>query len=180
MIVFVVVFCLLISLGFGLASAWSDFKGLTIPNIYSVAIVLAFAPAYAAVYFLAPEADYFSTLSNHVLAGAIVFGITFVLFALKFIGAGDSKLSAAFAVWTGTAGLFPFLFFMTVVGGVLGLATVILRKFKPFKNVQNEGWIAKAQTGENAVPYGIAIFLGAFMAFYQLDYFNVIKLVTLE
>ncbi len=172
MLLFVVIFCVVVALGFCLASAWSDWNGLTIPNVYPAGIIVTFVIAYAAVMFMAPDAGYFADLKSHLLSLALVFGATFVLFSLRMIGAGDSKLAAAVAIWTGFKGLIPFLFFMGIMGAVLSIAALMIRKAKPVKEPKADSWIDKLQKGENAVPYGIAIAVGALIAFYEIGYFD--------
>jgi prepilin peptidase CpaA len=172
MLVFIVIFSVIVAMGFGLASAWSDFKGFTISNVYSIGVILAFVPAFLAVTLMAPEAAYFASWKSHLIAAAGVFAVTFVLFTTNMIGAGDSKLCTAYALWVGLLGLPSFLFFMTVFGGLLGLMTLIFRKWKPFKAPAEGSWIAKAQEGASEVPYGIAIVIGALIAFIQSGYFD--------
>jgi prepilin peptidase CpaA len=172
MILFLVVFCVLIAVGFSMASAISDFRSMTIPNIYSALIILAFVPAYAADFFSGHGMEYFADWSSHALAAILVFAITFVLFVLKVMGAGDSKLCSALALWVGVAGLPAFLFYMAVTGAVLGIITKILNK-KPLVSAPLEGsWIDKSQKGQGGVPYGIAICVGAIVAFYMQGYFS--------
>lgn len=179
MLIFIVIFCVIVALGFGLASAWSDFKGFTISNAYSIGVILAFIPAFLAVFFLVPEAAYFASWKSHLLAAAIMFAVTFVLFTLHMIGAGDSKLATAYALWVGIMGIPAFLFYMTVTGGLLGVATLVLRRWKPFTAPPEGGWIARAQAGSSEVPYGIAIVVGAVVAFFQSGYFNPDRLAGL-
>ena len=179
LVVFVLTFCALIALGFGALAAWSDFNRLTIPNINSIYIGAAFIPAYLATLILAPEASVFGSWKSHLLAGFIVFVITYGLFYFKLIGGGDSKLLTVFALWVGTAGLLPLLFFMALFGGLLGVATLAIGKLKPVKEPKPESWIAKAQSGGQDVPYGIAIFTGALVAFWQNGYINPQSLVTI-
>ncbi|MEM6780366.1 MAG: prepilin peptidase [Pseudomonadota bacterium] len=179
MLLFVVIFCVVVALGFCLAAAWSDWGGMQIPNAYPAGIIVTFAIAYAAVYFMAPDAEYFMDIKSHLLSLVFIFATTFVLFSLKMIGAGDSKLAAAVAVWTGFKGLLPFLFFMGIAGGVLGVAALIIRKSKPFKEPKENSWIDKIQKGESAVPYGIAIAIGAMFAFYHVGYFDAESLTAL-
>lgn len=66
----------------------------------------------------------------------------------------------------------PFLFYMALVGGVLGLVALALRKWKPVKNPAEGSWIARVQAGENKVPYGAAIAAGALASFVELGYFS--------
>lgn len=179
MILFLVVFCMLVVIGFGVASAISDFKSMTIPNIYAGFIVLAFIPAYLADVLTGAGMEFFAPWKSHLIAGALVFIVTFILFSVRIIGAGDSKLCSALALWVGVGGLAPYLFYMAVVGALLGLATKIIHVRKPFKNPSPGGWIAKSQNGELGVPYGIAICFGLIVAFYQLDYFSPEKLALL-
>ncbi len=169
-LVFIVVFCALIALGFGGAAAWSDVTRLKIPNLYAAYIVAAFIPAFAAHAFFAPEVTIFSSLGNHLIAAFVVLGVTYIMFYLKLIGGGDSKLLSVYALWTGLSGLLPFLFFMSLFGGVLGLATLYMKKNKPFEKVKEGSWVEKSQNGGQDVPYGMAIFLGGLIAFWQVGY----------
>lgn len=179
MILFLIVFCMMAALGFGIAAAISDFRSMTIPNVYAACIVLAFVPAYLADAFTGAGTEFFVSWKSHAFAGGIVFLITFLLFTARVIGAGDSKLCSAFAVWVGTAGLINFLFYMAVLGAVLGIATKVMGHKKLVAAPREGSWVAKSQAGEMGVPYGIAICFGAIVAFYQLGYFSPEKLALL-
>lgn len=178
-LLFILVFCALIALGFGGAAAWSDYTRMNIPNLYSIAIILSFIPAFAAMKFFAPDVTYFGNWQSHLITFVAVFAVTYVLFLLKFIGGGDSKLITAYALWTGFQGLMPFLFFMALIGGVLGLITLLLGKVKLVKKPKRGSWVAKAQNGKREVPYGIAIFTGAIIAFWQINYLEPETLISL-
>lgn len=158
-------------IGTGVLAAWSDFKGLTIPNSYSLIVIVVFFVTYGLLWAFGREDMFFPFLS-HILAALIIFGVTMGMFALNAIGAADSKLATAFALWVGLKGLFPFLFFMSLFGGVLGIGALILKKYKPLKAVPAGTWLARVQGGENKVPYGIAIVLGALASFVNLGYFR--------
>lgn len=179
MTLFLVVFCMLVALGFAIASAISDYRSMTIPNVYAAGIVLAFIPAYLADMFSGNGVEFFAPWTMHLGAAVLVFILSFALFAARVMGAGDSKLCSAVALWTGLTGLAPFLFYMAITGAVLGIATKIMNK-KTLVAAPLEGsWIDKSQKGQMGVPYGIAIAVGAIIAFYQLGYFepeNIIKL----
>ncbi len=170
MTIFIVLICAIIALGFGAASAWSDFRHLIIPNLYSIFIVATFVPAFLAVTFLAPESTYFDTWKSHILAAVMIFIITYALFFFKLFGGGDAKLLSALALWVGLSGLIPLLFAMAMMGAVLSISTLALRQWKPVKNPTKDSWIEKAQNGENKVPYGVAIFVGAVTSFWQIGY----------
>lgn len=168
----IILFCLIVAIGFGAASALSDFNSLTIPNIYVIGVLLAFLPAYGVLFFVDPEISIFSSLKSHLVSFGLGLGITFILFATKMIGAGDSKLFAAYALWVSIDGIMPFLFFMSLTGGVLAAASWAIKKYKPFKNPKEKSWISEIQAGRSAVPYGIAIFVGVLFAFGYQGYFT--------
>lgn len=169
----------MVALGFGIASAISDFRSMTIPNLYAGLIVLAFIPAYLADAFTGNGVEFFASWKSHVIAAVLIFIITFVLFSARVIGAGDSKLCSAFALWTGLTGLAPFLFYMAIIGALLGISTKIMNKRQLVAEPKEGSWVAKSQAGELGVPYGIAICFGAIVAFYQLGYFSPEKLALL-
>lgn len=176
MTLFIVVFCMLIALGFAIAAGVADFKTMNIPNIYSLGIILAFLPAFATDALSGDGMEFFASWKSHLIAGVGMFGVTFLLFSLGMIGAGDSKLSSALSLWVGIPGLPAFLFYMAITGALLGVATKVMNKRVVVEGPKEESWIAKAQAGGVGVPYGIAIALGAIIAFYQLGYFSPEKL----
>ena len=179
MVLFLIVFCMIVAIGFGIASAISDFRTMTIPNLYAGLIVLAFIPAYLADAMAGGGMEFFAPWKSHLLAGGIMFVITFLLFTAKVIGAGDSKLCSAFALWVGVSGLASYLFYMAILGALLGIATKVLQGRQLIPSAKEGSWIAKSQLGGNGVPYGIAICFGAIVAFYSLGYFSPEKLALL-
>lgn len=171
-LLYLVVFalCVLVALMAGVLSGISDYKGLMIPNRYSVIIIVSFFLGYAALRAGGYQDDFLSPLLSHIMAAGAVFVLTFVMFAVNVWGAGDSKLALAYSLWTGLAGLQTFIVVMAFTGGLLGIAALLLKKYKPFPNAKEGLWVAKVQQGVNAVPYGIAIVAGAFAAFFDLGY----------
>jgi prepilin peptidase CpaA len=144
-----------------LFSCMSDVRSLRIPNLYALAILVCFVPAW----LTSPAA--FGPLWYHVTAMGIMFVLTYIMFCQGMMGGGDSKLGTALGLWVGLKGLLPFVFYMALMGGVLGLLTVGLQKKKLFINPKPGSWIEQAQAGQNAVPYGIAISFGSWAAFYH-------------
>jgi prepilin peptidase CpaA len=145
-------------------SAVSDVRSLRIPNLHCLIILVCFIPAY----FATP--DLFGGWIHHLGAVAVMFIVTYLMFTAGMMGGGDSKLGSALALWVGLPALLPFLFYMAVMGGVLGVATLYIRKHKPFKTPLTGSWVAQVQDGRNAVPYGVAISFGFWMALIHNDF----------
>ena len=163
--------CLFIAIGTGVFAGLSDIRGLKIPNLYSGVVILAFVACYGLLWAFG-RGDVFSSLSSHLLGAVIVFGVTAAMFAFGMIGAADSKLGTAYALWVGLLGIFPFLFYMTLAGGVLGVVSLVIKKRKPFKSPSKGSWVAQVQAGESKVPYGVAIVFGALASFVNIGYFD--------
>lgn len=166
----VFLFSVIVALGAGAFAAWSDFKSMTIPNECHMIVIGAFCFALASVHF--SGIDVFSQLPWHLGAAAGIFVVTFLMFQAGMMGGGDSKLLSVYALWTAWVGLLPLIFYMAVFGAVLAVAAITIKKKKPFKDPVPESWLGRVQAGENRVPYGIPIFLGAVVAFIQLGYLS--------
>ncbi len=173
MMISLIVFILCFStvLVVGVLSARSDFRGMVIPNEYSVIVLAAFVVAYLATNFFGVLMFY--SLSSHLLAGGLVFGVTLALFGLGMIGAADSKLTSVYALWLGMHGVLVFLFYMALLGGILALVALYIGKKKPFKDPLVGSWVDQVQGGASKIPYGIAIVGGVLASFVKLGYLSV-------
>ena len=90
-------------------------------------------------------------------AGVIAFGVSFGLYSAGLVGAGDSKLFTAVALFAGL-GQLPVLALATaLVGGIVGLISLVARPTRALVMVKLRG---KGDYGAG-VPYGVAISAGA-------------------
>ncbi|PZP55914.1 MAG: hypothetical protein DI586_05330 [Micavibrio aeruginosavorus] len=169
-------FGIIAAIGMSGLAAWTDFKGYRIPNIISVIIAASFVTAFGITFLTGQNEIIFFSWQSHLGSFFLVLIITMAMFAFKALGAGDSKMASAIALWLGWGGLVPFLFYMALTGGVLALVSIILKKYKPFKlplpGILRGSWLENAQIGVNKVPYGIAIAVGALIAFVFNGYFS--------
>lgn len=163
--------CIFVALGVGALAAWSDIRGMVIPNAYSLYVMAAFLVAYLVLY-LSGQEGVFSSFAAHILSGLLTFGFTFALFALRMIGAADSKFASVCALWVGVRDLPVFIFYMAFVGGVLGVSALYMQRRKPFKNPASGSWMEQVQNGASKVPYGVAIAFGMLFAFIKVGYFS--------
>ncbi len=160
------------ALSMGLMAAVSDYRGMTIPNLYSLLIFGAFILCYAALSAGGYADDVFAPPLAHGFAFLSVFVTTLVLFFIGVWGGGDQKLISAFSVWFGFHGLAVFLVYTALFGGLLAVVALVLRKWKPVEAPAKGSWVDQVQSGEGKVPYGIAISLGALASFFKIGYFS--------
>lgn len=162
--------CIFVALGVGALAALSDVRGMVIPNAYSLCVLVSFLVAYSVVYFSGVD-GVFSSFVAHISSGLLTFGFTFALFALKMIGAADSKFASVCALWVGVRDLPAFIFYMAFVGGILGILALYMQRKKPFKDPPSGSWMDQVQNGASKVPYGVAIAFGMLFAFIRIGYF---------
>ncbi len=161
-----------ITIGVGVQAALSDVRTLTIPNMSSVIVIATFFLAYGILYIGGGPSEVFGPLTSHLLSAFITFVVTAILFAVRMIGAGDSKFATACALWLGVADMPIFLFYMTLCGAGLGAAALYMQRKKPFKSALAGGWVDQVQGGASKVPYGVAITFGMVIAFWYAGYFS--------
>ena len=145
-------------------AALNDWRGMQIPNKYATALLGLF------VFGLLVPRHYFGgvTLMGGLVAGLLVFVITFFFYAIKAMGAGDTKLASATAFLVGMTHLGAFLMGMAVTGGVLAAYALLVRKHPRFLPVASDtnptAWLSQLHAGTNKLPYGIAIAVGGAIA----------------
>ena len=150
-------------IGLVVYAAWSDARQLRIPNWVSIALLGLFFPT-AVLSAIGLE-----SIAWHVATavGLLIFG--FGLFAFGVFGGGDAKLMAAIGLWMGLDLVLPFVFWTVIVGGVLSVLVILLRKGLGMW----PGWLVKSAQGVfepgKAVPYGIAITAGALITLPHMD-----------
>lgn len=150
------------------SSAITDIYSYTIPNSFSVILIVGFY-----IFALANPVFDWEMIGYHTLTGLSVLLLTFILFACNALGGGDAKLLAASSLWLGYYDTLLYLCFVAMCGGVFAIVLVIWRKTKPFKiyslftplrslyyGPADTTDIAKPQY---AIPYAVAIATGFFM-----------------
>jgi len=132
-------------------AAVSDVRRRIIPNVSVLALLGVFlAWAVAVLGFGQP-------LVSALAAAAIAFVVTFVLYAFKVIGAGDSKLFAAAALFCGL-GYLPLFALATVLAG--GAIAAVSLAARPRRAAVMFAMGGKGDWGRG-IPYGVAIAIGA-------------------
>ena len=140
-------------------AALRDATTFTIPNwLCAVAALLFFPVALASGL---PPQGYLMALGLFV--ATLAAGMA--MFALGWIGGGDAKLFAACGLWLGGAAIFPFLAWTAIAGGGLAVCLLFGRKFAATLPRAPMPWLARLLTPGENVPYGVAIAVGALVAF---------------
>jgi len=136
-------------------AAYTDATSFRIPN----RITAGLAALYPAWVVSSPmPVDWIAALA---VAGG-VFAVGFVLFAARVVGGGDVKMLAAAALWAGPGMILNFLLVAAIAGGVLAAVMATGARFSVARVCEMCGAapLRDAVLG-NAVPYGVAIALGA-------------------
>jgi prepilin peptidase CpaA len=126
-------------------------------------LVLAIAGAWL---LLAPAAGFsLSEMGASAAVGALVFVITFALFALGWIGGGDAKLAAATALWFEPQQALLYFTYASLLGGLLTLAILQFRMRMLPVAMGRVPWIAQLHSPKAGVPYAAAMAPAALIVF---------------
>jgi prepilin peptidase CpaA len=130
------------------AAAYGDVKTLRIPNSLVITV------AVLGLLRLIVISD-LSFVLYTVGASFLVLIATFLLFWRGFLGGGDAKLLPAAALLVGYHDLFGFLMVMSVCGGLVSVAILVIHRYLPL-------WLGPklavlVPNARLAVPYGVAI-----------------------
>src|ERR1700674_1003077 len=99
-------------------AASSDLLTMTISNRITLTLFIGF---FVLAYVAGMSQE---ELISHMGAGILVLVVTFVFFALGWIGGGDAKLAAVTALWFGFDQLLAYALYASLLGGVLTLAMI--------------------------------------------------------
>ena len=147
------------------AAGW-DLASFTIPNFLQVALLAGFAVLAVALHLGA------SAIGLHLLAGLIGLLLGLVLFALGYVGGGDAKLFAVVLLWLGLKDLMPYTLVATVLGGVLTLGLLALRRLPLPAILARQAWILRLHDSKAGVPYGVALAAGVLVILPGTDIFR--------
>lgn len=132
-------------------AAQRDLRTRTIPDRLVAALFLLWLLA-APLAGLAPR-----DMALGVGAAAMVFFGTVALYAMGWMGGGDSKLLTVSALWLGAEQVVPFLMATMLAGAGLALGMLALKILpRPAQGAARLRGLAQAE-----LPYALAIGLGA-------------------
>ncbi|MEN0040957.1 MAG: prepilin peptidase, partial [Pseudomonadota bacterium] len=134
-------------------ATFSDLLSMRISNLTCGILVLGF-------FVLAPLSGMgWEAIAIHtaVALAALVMGMSF--FSMGVMGGGDAKLIAAVALWFGLGLTIPYILAASLLGAVVTLIIVGLRKAKPVLPDAICNWrvLAKVLDRKEGIPYGLAL-----------------------
>jgi len=127
-----------------LVAAIGDLRSRTIPNWLNGAMACLAIP-----FWFAADLPFWPDVLLQIAVAFLVFGIFALLFNLGMMGGGDVKMLTALALWLPWGAVLTLLVIMSIAGGVLTLAMLIMSRIR--KNQE-----------KLEVPYGVAIAFGGF------------------
>ena len=143
-------------------AALTDATSFTIPNRISLLLIASFFPAAFAL------GRPLSEIGVDLAVGGVALVAAIGMFAAGWIGGGDAKLFAVASLWLGWTAAPAFLIVTALAGGALAVALMNVRSawLKPYFTAAPP-WVARLVSPGAAVPYGVAIAIGALAAFPQ-------------
>lgn len=146
--------------GLVIVAALRDASSYTIPNWISLALAGLFIPA-ALLTGMPPL-----TIGIGLLSGLVMLMVGMGMFAMGWIGGGDAKLLAAAAMWIGWPSMLTFILVTTLAGGALAVLLLAARSSAlQVYAARAPRWVGRLMTPGGNAPYGIAIAIGALVAF---------------
>jgi prepilin peptidase CpaA len=132
-----------------------DIKTFTISNGLNAAVALL-----APLYWWSIGLPLWPDAAIQVAVAAAVFVVLAATFYMGMMGGGDVKLAAALALWFTPFVTLKFLVIMSLAGGLLTLAVLLLHKKRGKPPIEGDA-PAPASAARPEVPYGVAIAIGA-------------------
>ncbi|MEL6747011.1 MAG: prepilin peptidase [Pseudomonadota bacterium] len=158
----------LLSMGYfgscvGIAAA-TDLTGYKIYNWTWMALAAGFFPA--ALFAGMPVTE----IGEHALAFISMICLAMLLFYFGAFGAGDGKLIAAIALWTGFAHMLTFLVEASLVGGLFAVLLYLIRRFPRPVFLYRYTWSDALFDRKVGMPYGLPIAVGALLVYPQISW----------
>jgi prepilin peptidase CpaA len=154
------------------AAAIFDLTSFTIPNMLPAAMFALFA-AFLLATTLNGHGLSWSDTWPHLLAGGVALVASMALFAAGWVGGGDAKLFAMACLWMGWDSMFEYTLVASLLGGMLSLALLVMRKFPLPSVLAEQPWLARLADRDSGVPYGVALAMAALVVLPDTELFRI-------
>lgn len=140
-------------------AAIGDVRTFTITNKLNLTIAAGF------LLMALPMGMSWPDIGAHLAVGGVTLVITITMFMLGVFGGGDAKMAGAVALWLGPSAMTSFILFTAFSGGGLVIVLILSRFLaRKFGLPRRPKWARRLLRRQSAVPYGVAIGLGAILA----------------
>jgi len=147
-------------------AASSDFLTMRISNKISLGLIISF-------FILSVFVDMsLNQFAMHIGVSLLVLVVTFALFSFGWIGGGDAKLAASTVLWFGSSETLLYLIYASIIGGILTIIILLLRKFPLPFGFDKIAWIKRLHTAGTGVPYGIALAIAGLLVYPETIIFS--------
>jgi prepilin peptidase CpaA len=153
------------------AAAFYDLTTYRIPNLLPAALVLLFG-VFTLTLTFGDHAMGWGAIGLHLFAGLIGLLLGMGMFAVGWVGGGDAKLFAAILLWLGWDALYEYVILACLLGGVLTLGLIMLRRMPLPQVLAKLPWLARLADPASGVPYGVALALAALHVLPGTDVFR--------
>ena len=144
------------------AMVWAgigDVRTFLITNKLNMLIAAGF------LVFALPMGLGLGEFAAHIGVGLLTTMITLGMFLVGIYGGGDAKLTGAAALWLGPAAMVPFILYTSIAGGILVVCLILGRRLaRHYGLPRNPRWARRLLRKSTAVPYGVALGIGAILA----------------
>ena len=147
------------------AAAVIDLLSYRIPNQLVLALFALFIVVAALNWSEVPWL-------SHLAAAILIFGAGILLYAIRQMGAGDVKLLAVVALWSGVFPLPRLMVFVSVCGLIGMLTLIVLRVVAPRlqpRGASERRKLPRVLTKGQGIPYAIGIAPGAIIASFGFE-----------
>jgi prepilin peptidase CpaA len=140
-------------------AAVGDVRSFTITNKLNLVIAATF------LVLAIPMGMEWPAVFDNIKVGIIASVIAIAMFYVGIFGGGDAKMIGAVAFWLGSAPMLAFIYFTALAGGVLGVTLIIGRRLARKHGLpKSPKWARRMLRKRSAIPYGVAIAIGALIA----------------
>lgn len=140
-------------------AAIGDVRTFLITNKLNMMIAAGF------LVFAMPMGLGLNDLAAHIGIGLLTTTIALAMFLVGVYGGGDAKLTGAAALWLGPTAMMPFILYTAIAGGILVVLLIASRHLaRRYGLPRNPRWARRLLRKSSAVPYGVALGVGAILA----------------
>ena len=84
---------------------------------------------------------------------------------MGWIGGGDAKLAAATTFWLGFGVTLPYLIDASLIGGVMTLVILNVRRMPLPAVLSRISWIGRLHDRKTGIPYGVALAIAGLITY---------------